>query len=474
MINIFQWIYNLISSPSLLSILILLIVTIVIILHQWRSGVILIFIWLYLEDIIRRLLPGQPPQVMLIKDGLLLLTYFAFFATLVIKQNNKNPFILWKPPFLTGLLIFAGWCIVEAFNPILPGPLFATIGLRSYLWYVPLLFLGYYMFTKQENLLRFCRILVYTSIPLVLIAIIQYVFYDLTLLLVQPLEGAHQFHSFTYGNIKLIPAVFGSAERFGNFILFLYFLGLGLWFYPHNSSRQKLFIIISVVCSCIGVFVSGRRTPMYLLPLGTLGYILFYHRGLLLNPQKSLLKPLTILLLGVFIIIYFGFKGISEYFIYSIGGLLSERPLTLMQDMNFAIENSGFLGFGTGSRSQGLQYIPGGLEWALRGGPEQMSWGVEGGIAKIWYELGPIGALIFIMFFSQMFFNWARELHKLKGTALYSLGLAICVFLVSILLWFAKGHMILGNATTLVCFWFFMGMLFRLKDINETNSRQSA
>jgi hypothetical protein len=476
-INIFQWIYNLISSPPFLSILILLIATIVIILHRWRSGIIFIFIWLYLEDIIRKLLPGQPPQVMLVKDGLLLLTYFAFFATLIIKQSNKNLFIPWKPPFLIGLLIFAGWCIVEAFNPILPTPLFAAIGLRSYLWYMPLLFLGYYMFQKQENLIKFCRILVYTSIPLAVIAILQYIFYDFVFLLIRPFEKAHQLHSFTYENIKLIPSVFGSAERHARFAFLLFLLGLGLWFYPRNSSKQKLLIIISVMCAALGVFISGRRTPMYLLAFGTLGYILFYHRGFLpksQRPQKSLLKPLATLLMVVFIILYLGFKDIGRYFVYSTGELLPERPLTLIQDMLFAVGNSGFMGFGTGSRSQGLQYIPGGTEWALRGGPEQMSWGVEGGIAKIWYELGPIGALTFIFFFAHMFLSWLKELRKLKENILYSLGFSICLFLIFMVFWFVKGHQIFGDATTLVCFWFFMGVLFRLKNLNETNSRQPA
>ena len=40
----------------------------IIIFHRWRNGVYFLFIWLYIEDVIRKLIPGQPPQVMLIKD----------------------------------------------------------------------------------------------------------------------------------------------------------------------------------------------------------------------------------------------------------------------------------------------------------------------------------------------------------------------------------------------------------------------
>ena len=48
------------------------------ILRQWRFGVFLIFAWLLLEDVVRRLIPGQPVEVALAKDVLIALTYFSF------------------------------------------------------------------------------------------------------------------------------------------------------------------------------------------------------------------------------------------------------------------------------------------------------------------------------------------------------------------------------------------------------------
>jgi hypothetical protein len=200
----------------------------IIIFHRWRNGIYLIFIWLYIEDIIRRLIPGQPPQVMLIKDSLLLITYFAFFITLVI-INNKKPFALWKPPFLTGFLLFGGWCFVGSFNPNIPNPLFPIIGLRSYLWYALLFFLGYYMFNSEEKLLRFCRILVYTAIPLFIFSIYQYIFFDKANVLIRPFERAHQIHSFHLvetGAVMKISSFFGTGQRYAMFsMFFLIFMG---------------------------------------------------------------------------------------------------------------------------------------------------------------------------------------------------------------------------------------------------------
>ena len=46
--------------------------------RRWQFGVYLIFAWLLLEDMIRRFIPGQPVEIMLVKDVLIALTYFSF------------------------------------------------------------------------------------------------------------------------------------------------------------------------------------------------------------------------------------------------------------------------------------------------------------------------------------------------------------------------------------------------------------
>jgi len=120
------------------SLIIILVIIAVLVFHHWRYGVIFIFIWLYVEDITRRLFPGQPAQVMLIKDVLLFLTYCSFFAMVVIKKKRN----LWKPSFITSFLLFSTICLVNILNPNSPGPLFGIIGLRSYIWYTLLVFFG--------------------------------------------------------------------------------------------------------------------------------------------------------------------------------------------------------------------------------------------------------------------------------------------------------------------------------------------
>ena len=461
---------TLFSNPFYLLSLIPLFLLIFVVLPRWRWGVVLIFIWLFLEDIIRRFLPGQPPQVMLIKDGLIFITYFAFFAVFIIK--NKK---IWRPPFFGGLLLFVGWCIAETLNPNLPNLLFAAVGLRSYFFYLPMIFLGYYMFRNKESLIKFCRIFVYASILLVSLAIFQYIyFYEISSPLIQPLEAAHEVHSFEEGNIKLVSSVFGTGERYARFGLLLALLGLGLLFYPKNSLKQRFFIAISIVAAALGIVISGRRMPIYLLIIGVLVWLfLNYRKSLLRILQFKLEKSLMIFLLilgTIGFLVFFSLGDVAEFFITTIPHLIRDRVSAYSNDFLNAAKASGLFGFGTGALSHGLSYIPEGAEW-LQKWMKQIG-GVETGPGKIWFELGLIGFLIFIFFYAQMFINWLRQIIKLNKTDLYGLGLSIFLFLTLMLFWFAKGHQIFGDPTTLVCLWFFMGILFRLKFFSEKKPKE--
>ncbi len=453
----------------------------IIIFHRWRNGVYFLFIWLYIEDVIRKLIPGQPPQVMLIKDSLLLITYFAFFITLVI-INNKKPFALWKPPFLTGFLLFGGWCLIESFNPNIPNPLFPIIGLRSYLWYAPLFFLGYYMFNSEEKLLRFCRILVYTAIPLFIFAIYQYMFFDKPNILIRPLELSHQIHSFSggeAGSVMKISSFFGTGQRYAMITMFLFFLGMAIYL---TSKKNKL-LLISTISAFLGVFISASRSAFV---LSIVGFILFFA---LITPMGRREKKrfsiylwrgnriikvglaLFVVLIGTLSIYKIG-SDIGLFQLSAYSGIKETIPW-FFRGVNSLFSNLQWLGYGTGTMSQGLDYIPGGVNWQytmlmLRGGIS-----LESGISKIVFELGIIGFIFFYFFWGQLFLRIKKELKIINHTNLESIGVSIFIFLICILIRFSFMHQAtLGDAPVLVILWFFVGIIFKLKNIRHTISEE--
>ncbi len=147
-----------------------LLIALVVVLPDWHRGIYILFGWLVLEDLVRRALPGQPIQVQLVKEILLLVLYVAFSVSW-----RKKGGTLWMPPFVASLLGFSAVVFVDSLNPSLPSFLVPILGIRSYLWYLPLLWIGFYAFKTKKDAVRFSRGMVTLAIPLAALAVVQYV-----------------------------------------------------------------------------------------------------------------------------------------------------------------------------------------------------------------------------------------------------------------------------------------------------------
>src|SRR5712692_6698952 len=148
----------------------------------------------------------------------------------------------------------------------------SAAGIRSYLWYLPLLWIGYHAFRTRVEVFRFSRLLLWTAVPLAALGVTQHLLWEQLPAWLQPLEGAHAFHSsaFEYAGetfsyeLALPSSVFGSAHRFALFSLFLFFLGLGIWRWrasPHKRSG-RLFLTLAIVASLVCIVVAGTRMGM--------------------------------------------------------------------------------------------------------------------------------------------------------------------------------------------------------------------
>jgi hypothetical protein len=164
--------------------------------------------------------------------------------------------------------------------------------------------------------------------------------------------------------------------------------------------------------------------------------------------------------------------------IYKIGGdigifqvsafyfAIKERIPWLIRDISGVLSGLTWLGYGTGTMSQGLQYIPGGVDWKyiMPGGSS-----LESGISKIIFELGIFGFIFFYFFWGHLFFRIKKELKIINHTNLKNIGVSIFIFLICTLIRFSLlHHQVLGDATVLVILWFFIGIIFNLKNLKCT------
>jgi hypothetical protein len=449
----------------------------VFILRAWRRGIYLVFAWLLLEDVVRRLVPGQPVQVQLVKEVLLLWTYIAFFLTW--RKQNK-PF--WSPPFLPILLAFSIFVLIEALNPESQGLFVPAIGMRSYLWYVPLLWVGYHAFRTRTEVVRFNRALLPTALPLAALGVIQYVMWEQLPAWLLPLEGAHAFHStaFEYGgtilsyNSELPSSVFGSAHRFAMFSLFLFFLGIGMWRWGASSHKRsgRLFLTTVIVASLVCIVVAGTRMCMLLALVGLLLLLiepaLAARRGFLARKVR-VRRALACLIMGS---AFFGilqiFSATGRFFLYTTEGDVETHWEQFTRgQLPYVLKRAAWLGFGTGTLSQGVTYVPGGKDAFDFASREAEGIGVEYGLAKVTWELGLVGLALFLFLWTHIFQSVWRNLRALRTPETQGLAWALGIFLVLVFVAFLKGHQYFGDGTTLVVYWFGMGMFFSLRRLDR-------
>src|ERR1700722_5995916 len=102
--------------------------TVVHILNDWRSGVLIFLVWLLFEDLARKYL-GNSLIVFFAKDFLVGIAYLSFY--LAKRRGEVQTF---KVPFLFSFLIFFVFACIQVFNVNSPNILYGLAGLQVYFY----------------------------------------------------------------------------------------------------------------------------------------------------------------------------------------------------------------------------------------------------------------------------------------------------------------------------------------------------
>lgn len=433
------------------------------IMTDWRTGVIMVFVALLAEDVIRRQFSayGLLPEVTLIKDAALLLTYLSFLGNVILRERRS--LVSFGFPFWIGLVILLTVAGVATLTSQAATPLAALLGTRGLFWYVPLALLGYEMFRQEAQLATFTRRLVYLAIPLALFAAFQFVFADtINSPLMRPLEGTVASRQFVFedeaANVSRATAVFGSPLRLGGFALLLFLLGLALL---HAEAKHRFWTVLAIGAAALGVLLSGQRAAMFLLPLALLWFLLRWRsKWSAADGRHLFLRRVGLAILPVLVVLIpLGF--ITEMRVWLLGSIphLSERTVGwLPQDIRAGM-SVGWTGLGFGIYSPGVQHI--GVVRPLDG-PYVPS--IESGISRLWVEMGVLGVIAFYVFTLQTLFGLRQMFvnHAPAEPLIQALRVAIYVYLGCILIWFSFVHQaVFSDATVQIPFWFFAGIAFR-------------
>ncbi len=446
-----------------------------IVLSNWRFGLYLFLIWLVFEDLPRKYL-GNNMIIYFGKDVLVGIAYVAFFIT--HKRNRVRTF---SPPFLFPLLLFAGLSFIQVFNPNSPSILFGIVGLKLYLYYVPLLFLGYALIRSERDLQVFLVLNLIVAGVVALLGIIQAI---VGLNFLNPQVVAPELAMLSQ-LVKQAPSgvlvprpcsVFVSDARFSYYMLFMLLLGLGTAGYMllRGYSGKKIGIIFLGIGLFISAIVmSGGRAPFMFM----LGNILvfaaaslwgaFHHRYQRVQLVRAIEWVFIISGIGLLILILIFPDEIGARWSYYYETIAPWSPTT---ELGYRLKEypvGNFLeafshpewpvGYGIGTASLGIQYVA-----AFLGISPPELW-VENGFGVLVVELGILGLLLWVAWTVALIYSGWRITKRLRGTAVFPVGFVILWFAFLLLIVFTWGAISsYQNFIFNAYLWLLVGILFRL------------
>jgi hypothetical protein len=457
------------------------------ILKDWRSGLSIFLCWLVLEDTIRKYF-GNSLIIFFAKDLIIGITYFS-----MLLARRKNQLLVFKPPFKFWLAIFFWMALAQVFNPHSPTFFFGLLGMKTYFYYVPLMYAGYALLRTEADLHKVLILNMWIAIVVAGLGVLQSFggggflnpegmapeLYDLSHLV----REAPQSHLLA----ARATSVFVSDGRFGMFLLLLFILAFGTAGYlllRTKRGRGVVYVAVGIV-TLATIMSSSRGTNVYMiLDAIVLGVALYWGAPRRQRQAFRVGKALRWMAIfagtGLFLaILIFPEEVKARWAFYSetllpsssnyeLGFRVWQYPLESLEGISS--QPNLLTGNGTGIASLGAQYV------TKLTGVRTLGLGAESGYGTLIIEFGALGPILWTLWtFSLLFSAW-KVVRKLKQTALFPIGFAI--------FWYA--FMLLGpftfyglnsyqNYLTCAYLWLIIGMLFRLPGlISEDQARKAA
>lgn len=186
------------------------------------------------------------------------------------------------------LLIFIGYTLL---NSLLQRNYLGVLVAFAF-WGFFIIFLIYYQKIQWNSYLILLKVFVYSSIPLALLAIYNYLVYAIH-------HGYGIFYIFNYHNIQIrAESTFLNANYYGLFCIMVIIITLYIMLKEFKLSYQLFFYMLSLVFNGISIILTGSRAFIPLLVVLLIWFIIWAQRKLAL---PIILVSISVL---VYLIIY--------------------------------------------------------------------------------------------------------------------------------------------------------------------------
>ena len=450
-----------------------------VILRNWRLGFYVFFVWMLFEDLVRKFM-GNGTALFFGKDVLLGLVYASFCRE--VRRNREERF---RPPFVLFLSLFFWLAVLQVFNENSPSFMYGLLGLKTYFYYAPIMFLAYALIRTDQDLRKFLTTNALLAAVIASLGIVQAIVGNSFLNpshLAPELEELGDLQKVTpiSGQIFTLPdSVFVSSGRFSGylFIAFVIAMGAAGYLLLHTRKGRKI-VFSSVMLVSVAALISGSRGALVSAIMSALVLSAGFVWGAPWRQREG--HRLTKAIRRSFVFAALGLAALLLIFPKQAGSRVAFYRETLLpsssayeldtRSWSYPLQNlqsvfskpHWFMGYGTGTASLGNQYV------AKLLGQRTPAVGVEEGFGALIVEMGILAPVLWIIWSGMLLYYSWRIVRGLRETRFFPVGLAIWWYAALLLFVFMWGSLTgYQNYINNIYLWLLVGILFRLPRLIE-------
>jgi hypothetical protein len=427
---------------------------------NWRNLVKMALFSVLIEGAIRKwFLPQSKDLIYFLKDFFLLGAYISYFIL-----NNSQKKVPIKDNLLIQSIFFVTvWCTAEAFNSSLGSPLVGLMGLKGYLWNIPLIWLVPNLFNSERELFVFLRNHLLLAIPICILGIIQ--FFSPASDIINNYATDEVKYIATIGSSVRITGTFSYLDTYVVYLTVAFGLLLALIDSNYAKKGWKIILLGSLFLVAVNSLMTGSRSCVF----ASILFVVIYIFIKALQTSKiinflNLVKKLIIPLIVVTIAVSIWFQPAIETFSKRTTGDIAEKEFTnrvanTYTDPVSMANIAGLYGYGAGATQQASLAIRNRLNLPT------------GDIIPVGYEEEPerilleIGLLGFIFWYSLKLFILIKlwlVYRKLKRPFLKQLALSS--FLIQLIQFTDQ---LVTHHVFSFYYWFLTGFIFLLPRLEK-------
>jgi hypothetical protein len=412
---------------------------------RWRASVYAFMVYVIVEGFLINFFDGVS-ELNLLKDVFVVLLFFVLAAMLIARGTFPFPKLPWVVPFAAFAVVYLG----EVFNPHLPNILVGLVGVRTTLLYFLLVPVAYWFFDTRERVLRFFVFMAVVSVPVAAFGIVQYYMGPEWMAAMSPGFNRAIFYAF---GLNPRPedmyfrtfSTFVHTGAFAQYLVFLMLITLALWAIPRMRSYRPWIAALFVLLFLAQLTTGGRSSMVYFV-VAVAFWFLMQRASVRFSP---LLVLVPVLLVGTVSI--FGEGFVERYASLLDLDYVKERNMPLLTGWLQESMKVEWVGLGAGYASTAARHV--GVT------PLNISV-VENGLAKVRFEAGLPGFVLFVSFVFALGVHCVRQALHVRDPQMRWFTTACAAYILVNLLSVSMGTPFDGSPTN-TYIWFFAGFLAR-------------